>query len=179
MQWQICKSKSSANFLTCEIVHMNCAWINVYCKARPGQSREMYCKVGGGRADGISFAKQAAAVNATVSDIYRRQEGRQGEGRGGGGEIVFELKLKPHLAPSRYFCLSYCSHPTISWWGGEDYFFFNLKNPPLPLFLCHPILYYARTPTISDEGLLVIGILQAWLCKKFVDKYFNIFYFMQ
>ena len=108
-------------------------------------------------------------------------EGRKGD-KGRGGEVEERLnyvKIKLHLAPSRYLCLSYCSHPTISWWGGEDYFFFNLKNPPLPLFLCHPILYYARTPTISDEGLLVIGILQAWLCKKFVDKYFNIFYFMQ
>ena len=29
--------------------------------------------------DGISFAKQAAAVNATVSDIYTTLEGRQEE----------------------------------------------------------------------------------------------------
>ena len=45
--------------------------------------------------DGISFAKEAAAVNATVSDIYTRLEGRQGKRREErGGEIVFELKEK-------------------------------------------------------------------------------------
>ena len=32
--------------------------------------------------DGISFAKQAKAINASVSDIYRRLEGRPGRGRG-------------------------------------------------------------------------------------------------
>ena len=32
------------------------------------------------RFDGICFAKQAAAVNATVSDIYTSLEGRQEKG---------------------------------------------------------------------------------------------------
>ena len=51
------------------------------------------------RVDGISFAKQAAAVNATVSDIYTRLERRQGKARQGKGRGEIELKLKVKLLP--------------------------------------------------------------------------------
>ena len=73
------------------LLNLNFKRVHRARKTNPIQQGETYkqerkakqCKV-----DGISFAKQAAAVNATVSDIYTRLEGRQGKGREGRGDCV-------------------------------------------------------------------------------------------
>ena len=82
----------------CIIAVLQIATCNALCNMLLNISQHRTQCIGG-----ISFAKQAAVINASVSDIYRRLEGRRGRGE----EIVFKQNKNSKLNPtlSYYFCV--------------------------------------------------------------------------